>query len=164
MEELITSDKDALAAVKDTVTSDIVQDMGVGEDYADAFKGVIDATFDSIIETDCPEEDVEKEADALGNVLGAVTEITTNPENTDDVVKEYATEIIDECLESKIVSKMILNVTSKGNPDPLKLFKDLTSDAKETVGETIDEYIANAETEEDVKILKAFKIFVGITE
>ena len=164
LEELITSDKDALAAVKDTVTSDIVQDMGVGEDYADAFKGVIDATFDSIIETDCPEEDVEKEADALGNVLGAVTEITTNPENTDDVVKEYATEIIDECLESKIVSKMILNVTSKGNPDPLKLFKDLTSDAKETVGETIDEYIANAETEEDVKILKAFKIFVGITE
>jgi len=164
LEELITSDKESLEAVKDTVTSDLMTDMGIDKDHADAFKGVVDATFDSIIDTDCPEEDVEKEADSLGNVLGAVTEITTNPENTDDDIKKYTTEIIDECLESKIVSKMILNVTSKGNPDPLKLFKDLTDSAKVTVGETLDEYLAEAETEEDVKILKAFKIFVGITE
>ncbi len=164
LKELITSDKESLEAVKDTVSSGLITDMGIDEKYADAFKGVVDATFDSIIETDCPEEDVEKEAEALGNVLEAVTDVTENPENTDDIVKEYTVNIIDQCLESKIVSKIIINVTSKGNPDPLKLFKDLTDEAKVSVGKTLDEYIAEAATEEDVAVLKAFKIFVGITE
>lgn len=162
MKELITSDKEALGAVKDTISSELVKDMGIDDEDADAYKGVIDATLDSIIETDCPPEDVDKEAAALGNVFEAVTEVTESPENTDDVVKEYATEIIDECLESKIVSGMIQRLASKGKPDPLGLFKNLTDDAKVTVGETIDEYISEAETEEDVAVLEAFKIFVGV--
>jgi hypothetical protein len=162
LKNLITSDKEALGAVKDTVSSDLMADMGVDDDYADAFKGVVDATFDSIIESDCTEEEAEKEAEALGNILGTVTEVTENPENTDDIVKEYATEIIDECLDSKIVSGMITKLASKGKPDPLGLFRDLSDDAKVSVGETIDEYIAGAKTEDEIAVLEAFKLFVGI--
>ena len=38
----------------------------------------------------------------------------------------------------------------------------LTPEAKVSVGETIDEYIANAKTEDDIAVLEAYKIFVGI--
>ena len=53
-------------------------------------------------------------------------------------------------------------LASKGKPDPLGLFKDLTPEARVSVGETIDEYIANAKTEDDIAVLEAYKIFVGI--
>lgn len=162
LKDLITSDKEALEAVKDTVSSDIMADLGIDDKNADAFKDVIDATFDSIINTDIPDEEAEKEAEALENILGTVTDVTENPENTDDIVKEYTTEIIDECLDSKILSGMIRNLTKKGKPDPLGLFTELTDDAKDTVEETLDGYIADATTEDEKALLEAFKIFVGI--
>ncbi len=162
LKELITSDKESLEAVKDTVSSDLMADMGIDDEHADTFKDIIDATFDSIIESDCTEEEAEKEAEALGSILGTVTEITQEPEKTDDIVKETASEIIDECLESKIVSGMIQKLATKGKPDPLGLFRDLSDDAKVSVEETLDEYIAEATTEDEVAVLEAFKIFVGI--
>lgn len=162
LKELITSDKESLEAVKDTVSSELMTDMGVNKEYADAFKDIVDATFDSIIESDFPEEDTQKEAESLGNVLDSVTNVTESSNNSSDEVKECAIEIIDECLNSKIVSGMIQKLASKGKPDPLGLFKDLTPEARVSVGETIDEYIANAKTEDDIAVLEAYKIFVGI--
>ncbi len=162
LKDLITADKEALDAVKDTVSSDLMADIGIDDKHADAFKDVIDATFDSIIESDCTEEEAEKEAEALGNILGAVTDITENPEDTDDVVKEYATEVINEVLDCKIATGMIQKLASKGKPDPLGLFGDLTDEAKVSVEATIDEYIAAAKTEEEIAALESFKIFVGI--
>jgi hypothetical protein len=57
---------------------------------------------------------------------------------------------------------MIKKLTSTGKADPLGLFTDLTDDAKATVEETINGYIAEAVTEEEKATLEAFKIFVGI--
>ncbi len=162
LKNLITADKESLEAVKDTVSSDLMADMGIDDKHADAFKDVIDATFDSIIESDISEEEAEKEAEALGNIIGAVTEVTDNPEETDDVVKEYTTEVLNEVLDCKIATGMIQKLASKGKPDPLGLFEDLTDDAKVSVEETIDEYIAAAKTEDEIAALEAFKIFVGI--
>ena len=162
LKNLITSDKEALEAVKDTVSSDLMADMGIDDKHADTFKDVIDATFDSIIDSNVSEEEAEKEAEALGNILGTVTDITENPENTDDAVKEYATEVIDEILDCKVASGMIQKLTSSGKSDPLGLFGDLTDDAKADVNETIDQYIAEAKTEDEIAILEAFKLFVGI--
>ncbi len=162
LKDLITSDKEALDAVKDTVSSDLMADMGIDDKHADAFKDVIDATFDSIIESDCTEEEAEKEAEALGNIIGAVSDVTDNPENTDDIVKETAAEVINEVLDCKIATGMIQKLASKGKPDPLGLFTELTPEAKDSVEETIDEYIAEAKTEDEIAALEAFKIFVGI--
>ncbi len=162
LKELITSDKESLEAVKDTVSEDLMVDMGIDNEHVDTFKGVIDATFDSIIESECTEEEAEKEAEALGNVLETVTEVIQNPDDANDIIKDTAAELIEECLESKVVSGMIQRLTNGGRTDPLKLFTTLTDDARDSVEETIDEYVIDAETEDEIAVLEAFKLFVGI--
>ncbi len=162
LKNLITADKESLEAVKDTVSTELMEDIGIDKEYADTFKDVIDATFDSIITEDCTEEEAEKEAEALGSILGTVTEITQEPERTDDIVKEQASEIIEECLESKVVTGMIQRLTNGDRTDPLGLFKDLSDDSKSSVEDTINEYLNDAKTEEEIAALEAFKLFVGI--
>lgn len=159
---LITADKESLEAVKDTVSSDLMTDIGIEEEYADTFKEVVDATFDAIIGADCSEEEAEKEAEALGSVLEVVTGVTQNPDDTTDIVKEYTIEIVEECLDSKIVTEMILDLTEGGRTDPFGLFAGMPEDEKASVEETINEYIANAESEEKIAALEAYKLFVGI--
>ncbi len=162
LKNLITADKESLIAVKDTVSSDLMADIGIDKEHADTFKGVVDATFDAIIGSNCTEEEAQKEADALGSVLEVVTGVTQNPENTTDIVREYTIEIVEECLESKIVTEMILDLTEDGRTDPFGLFVGMPEEDKASIEKTIDEYIANAETAERVAALEAYKLFVGI--
>ena len=162
LKELITADKESLSAVKDTVSSDLMADIGIDEAYADTFKGVVDATFDAIIDTNCTEEEAEKEAEALGSVLEVVTNVTQNPDDVTDIVKQYTIEIVEECLDSRIVTEMIIDLTEGGRTDPFGLFVGMPENDKASVEETIDEYIAKAETAEKIAALEAYKLFVGI--
>ncbi len=162
LKDLIVADKESLEAVKDTVSTDLMEDLGIEKEYAETFKDVIDVTFDAIIDEECTEEEAEKEAKALSGILGAVTELTSDPDSAEEKINEQANEIIEQCLDSKVVTNMVEKLTQDGESDPLGIFEELTPEAKETVENTINNYIANAETEEERAALEAYKLFVGL--
>ncbi len=162
LKELILADKGSLGAVKDTVSSDLMVDMGIDSNHSDTFKEIADATFDAIIGSNCTEEEAEKEAEALGSVLETITEVTQNPEESTSIIKEYTIEIVNECLDSKIVTEMIIDLTENGRTDPFGLFKGMPESDMTEIEDTIDEYIADAESDEKIAALEAYKLFVGI--
>ena len=162
LKNLILSDKGSLGAVKDTVSSDLMEDMGIGSNHSDAFKEIADATFDAIIGSNCTEEEAEKEAEALGSVLETITNVTQNPEESTSIIKEYTVEIVNECLDSKIVTEMIIDLTKNGRTDPFGLFKGMPESDMAEIEDTIDRYIESAESAEKIAALEAYKLFVGI--
>ncbi len=162
LKDLIVADKESLEAVKDTVSTDLMEDLGIEKEYAETFKNVVDVTFDAIIDEECTEEEAEKEAEALSGILGAVTELTGDPDAAEEKINEQANEIIEQCLESKVVTNMVEKLTQEGESDPLGIFEELAPDVKETVENTINDYMAKAETEEERAALEAYKLFVGL--
>ncbi len=162
LKELIVADKDSLEAVKDTVSTDLMVDLGIDKEHTETFKTVVDATFDAIIEEECTAEEAEKEAESLGNILEVVTDVTTEPEKANDIFEERTEEFIDYCLDSRVVTSVVTTLTKNGESDPLDIFSEVDEDTRDKVESKIDEYIENTTDDKEIEILEALKLFVGI--
>ena len=157
---LITSKPEVLEAVKDTVTSDLLTDLGLGQSGS-ALITVIDSVFDAIIEADLSDEEAQKEAEALNQIIAVVSDVGRLGTMTEEALEERTEALIDACANSVVVEKTLQNLTEGGKSDPTGLFSGLNSGVKNEIESKIDEYISeNGESAG----LSALKLFVGINK
>ena len=155
---LITSPPEVLESVKDTVTSDLLTELGIEESGSKVIS-VIDSVFDAMIEADLSKEEAEKEAEALNQIIAVVSDVSSFENMTEEGLEERAEALIDVCANSIVVEKTLQNLTEGGTSDPTGLFSDLGSEAKNEIENKIDEYISeNGES----AALSALMLFMGI--
>ena len=157
---LITASPEVLEAVKDTVTSDLLTGLGIDESGSKVIS-VIDSVFDAIIEADLSDEEAQKEAEALNQIITVVSDVGSLGTMTEEALEERAEALIDACANSIVVEKTLQNLTEGGKSDPTGLFSGLNSGVKNEIESKIDEYISeNGESAG----LSALKLFVGINK
>jgi hypothetical protein len=155
---LITSSPEALETVKNTVTTELLNEIGMSE-QSEKVTDIITSVFDAMIEADLSEEEAEKEAEALNQIMSLVSDVTNSETVTDEAVKERADALIEACAGSVVVEKTLTNLTEGGKTDPMGIFSDLGSEAKSEIKNKIDSYISeNGES----STLSALKLFIGI--
>lgn len=155
LKNLMTSDPDALRDVKDTVSDELLSELGMGKE-SEKVSSVIDAVFDAIIDSKLSDDEAEKEAKALNELLSAVNGIT---DGNSDSVAARSEELIGLCADSVVIKNTLDNLNEEGKSDPTGLFADLDNDAKSEISSKIDTYVAeNGEN----ATLEALKLFMGI--
>ncbi len=161
LKNLITATPESLEAVKESVSSDLMTELGMSQEQSETMQKIIDTTFDAIIGASCTEEEAEKEAEALGNILGILTDVSEAPENADEVfTDEVVDDIIDNCVNSKVINSVISELTKDEESDPLDVFGEMDDATKDVIENKIDEYISeNGESE----VLDALKLLMGIS-
>lgn len=153
LKNLISSSPEALESVRDVLSDELLKEMGVGEE-SEKITDVVDAIFDSIIEAELTDEQAEREAAALNELLAIVTS-----DKTGDTVRERADELIGVCADSVLINKTLDSLTASGKSDPMGLFGSLTSEAKVEIGDKIDGYVAENGANETLEDLK---LFIGV--
>ena len=157
---VITSNKETLLAVKDTVSKDLLEDIGMAEgEQAEKIQTVVDTVFDTIIQLEIDEENIEKEAEALNELLEVVTEVTSGENDVSETVMNKVDDIIDICADSEIIESVLDKMTEDEESDPTGLFSEISDEAKEEISSKIDSYI---EENGDNSVLEKFKAFLGI--
>ena len=155
---LITSSPEVLETVKDTVTTDLLEEIGMGEE-SEKVNDVINSVFDAMIEVELTEDEAEKEAAALNEIMSMVSDVTSSETITEEAVKERADALIDTVASSKVVEKTLENLTEGNVSDPTGLFSELDDDAKAEITDKINSYISeNGEN----ATLEALKLFMGL--
>lgn len=155
LKNVITADAEVLAAVKESVSDELLSEVGMGE-QSDKVQTVVDTVFDSIIDSECTEEEAEKEAEALNELLEFVNDAIDNKTNTEEAIMNRADDIIDKCVDSQIVSSALSELTQSGESDPLDLFSDIKDEAKAEINEKIDTYISENGESQTLTDLKTF--------
>ena len=159
LKELVSADAEVLEMVKDSVTADLMTEIGMTEDQSEAMQNVVESVFDAIIEVGCDGEKAEKEAEAIGSVLEIVTKATDKPEEAEKIFDEKSDEIIEIVAGSEIVEKALTSLSENGEQDPLDIFGELDEDVKKDLGDKINGYI---EENGENAALDALKSFIGI--
>lgn len=159
LKELVSADAEVLEMVKDSVSTELMEEIGMTKEQSEAMQTVVDSVFDAIIEVGCDEEKAEKEAEAIGSVLEIVTKASDAPEEAEKVFEEKAEELIDVVANSEIVEKALNTLTENGEQDPLDLFGELDEDVKNDISDKIDSYVGeNGES----AALEALKNFINL--
>lgn len=157
---VITSNKETLLAVKDTVSKDLLEDIGMAAgDKTEKVQEIVDTVFDTIIQLEIDEENIEKEAEALNELLEVVTEVTTGDSDVSETVMSKVDDIIEICADSEIIESVLDKMTENEGSDPTGLFSEITDEAKEEISSKIDSYI---EENGENSVLEKFKAFLGI--
>ena len=119
------------------------------------------SVFDAIIEADLSDEEAQKEAEALNQIITVVSDVGSLGSMTEEALEERTEALIDACANSVVVEKTLQNLTEGGKSDPTGLFSGLNSGVKNEIESKIDEYISeNGESAG----LSALKLFVGINK
>lgn len=162
LKNLITATPESLEAVKESVSSELMTELGMSDEQSETMQKIIDTTFDAIIGVGCTEEEAEKEAEALGNILEILTDVSESPENADEIFTDEAVnDMIDNCVNSKVINSVLSDLTKDEESDPLGVFGEMDNATKETIENKIEEYIGeNGENE----TLDALKLLIGISE
>lgn len=155
---LITSSPEVLETVKDSVSTDLLEEIGMGEN-SEKVNDVINSVFDAMIEVDLTEEEAEKEAEALNEIMEMVSDVTSSETITEEAVRERADELIETVANSVVVEKTLENLTNGEVSDPTGLFSELDEETKTEISDKIDSYIAE---NGDNATLEALKLFMGL--
>ena len=155
---LITSAPEVLETVKDSVSTELLEEIGMGES-SEKVSNVIDSVFDAMIDVELTEEEVEKEAEALNEIMSMVSDVTSSETVTEEAVRERADELIETVANSVVVEKTLENLTEGNVSDPTGLFSELDNETKNEIADKIDSYISqNGEN----ATLEALKLFMGL--
>ncbi len=156
LKELVSADTEVIEMVKDSVTTDLMTEIGMTEEQSEAIHTVVDSVFTAIIDVNCDEETAEKEAEAIGSVLEIVTKASDDPEGAEKIFEEKSEELIDFVANSEIVEKALDSLTESGEKDPLGIFGELDEDVKDDLSDKIDSYIEENGENAALEALKSF--------
>lgn len=137
MEKLLNTDADTLLKVKDTLSSDLLSELGLDAATAAKAKRLFDTLFETIAESDFSENETKEEATALSYALSTMT--AAGGKETDeltDVIPEPSV-LLDNYLASDVLTETMNKLTANGESDPLDLFDSLGKNAKKEMANLI---------------------------
>ena len=137
MEKLLNTDADALLKVKDTLSSDLLSELGLDAATAAKAKRLFDTLFETIAESDFSENETKEEATALSYALSTMT--AAGGKETDeltDVIPDPSV-LLDNYLASDVLTETMNKLTANGESDPLDLFDSLGKNAKKEMANLI---------------------------
>jgi hypothetical protein len=137
MEKLLNTDADTLIKVKDTLSSDLLSELGLDAATAAKAKRLFDTLFETIAESDFSENETKEEATALSYALSTMT--AAGGKETDeltDVIPEPSV-LLDNYLASDVLTETMNKLTANGESDPLDLFDSLGKNAKKEMANLI---------------------------
>lgn len=158
MKEMLSADAEALATMKEMVTEELLSDFGLQEQAAQ-MNTLLGTMFDAIAANDLSGETLEKEAEVLSEALISFNQAAgMSKEDAAQHFMDNADELLDDCLQSTIISDTLDAMTANNETDPLDLFSGLDKSEKATLENKINELSADTEARENLKQ------FMGLTD
>ena len=139
MEKLLKADAGALLQVKETLSADLLGELGLPTDTAEKVDTLFDALFETISSANLSDAEAKEEAAPLSAVLTVLagTDDKTGNKLTDVIAEPQA--FLDAYLESRVLTETVSKLTSSADPDPLDLFGSLGKNGKKEMANLIKE-------------------------
>lgn len=156
VENLFASmDETTAEILKETINTEMLENMGIPEDTADVASTVLGTFFEEVAKSAGDETiDFEKEAAAVESVLGMITDASSGGTPSEAVTDT----VIESILESQTITNTVINV---GEEVDLSGF--LTDTDRETVADVLDNYSNDAVDQEKLdSCLDALRNMLGI--
>ncbi len=157
VENLFTSmDETTAEILKETISTEMLENMGIPEDTADVASTVLGTFFEEVAKVSGDESiDFEKEAAAVESVLTMITGTTTSDGAPSEAVTDA---VIENILESKTITNTVINVSEQ-----VDLSGYLSDTDRDTVADVLDNYSNDAVDQETLSnCLDALRGMLGI--
>ncbi len=156
VESLFTSmDETTAEILKETIDSEMLQNMGIPEEAADTASTLLGTFFEEVAKVSSDETlDFEKEAAAVETVLGMITEASSGNAPSEAVTDT----VIESILESQTITNTVINASQHVD------LSDCFSDAdRDMVADVLDSYTNDSVDQEKLgDCLDALRAMLGI--
>lgn len=158
VEDLFVSmDETTAEIMKESMTEQIVDSMGVPEDAKEGATTIFDNLLDEMAKFEPTEDtDYQKEAEAVQSTLTFVTDIFEKPEEA--ITEEKLTEVLDTALQSQTVTNTLINSGAETT-----ITNQLTEEQLNDVSNILDNYVNESTDSETVDAaIEALRNLLGV--
>jgi len=137
VEKLLKTDANTLLQVKDTLSAELLSEMGLDAATAAKVESLFGTLFETIAASTFTDAEAKEEAQALSYALSTMTAAGgKEADKLTDVIPEPSV-LLDNYLASDVLTKTMDKMTANGESDPLDLFDSLGKNAKKDMANLI---------------------------
>ncbi len=137
VEKLLKTDANTLLQVKDTLSAELLSEMGLDAATAAKVESLFGTLFETIAASTFTDAEAKEEAQALSYALSTMTAAGgKEADELTDVIPEPSV-LLDNYLASDVLTKTMDKMTANGESDPLDLFDSLGKNAKKDMANLI---------------------------